>query len=139
MQAAYAGPPGKREKSRKTAPEPGWRRPQWSRRNVLIPFCPDPFRLAALCFVMHRHAREVLKRDLSPLERRCLRSLGWDALTVSLFMAAAHRGWPIGTVEWFGMLTASAVSFVLLLTYVPRLAVRLAVGFPVCGRGRLDC
>ena len=36
-------------------------------------------------------------------------------------------GWPIGTVEWFGMLTASAVSFALLLTYVPRFAAGLAV------------
>ena len=88
--------------------------------------------LAALCFAMHRHGREVLKRDLSPLQRHGLRALGWGVLTVSLFMAAAHAGWPIGTVEWFGMLTASAVSFVLLLTYVPRLAAGLAVGLPLC-------
>ncbi|WP_153067438.1 DUF3325 family protein [Steroidobacter cummioxidans] len=41
----------------------------------------------------------------------------------------SRAGWP---VEWFGMLTASAVSFVLLLTYYPRLAASLGLGLPVC-------
>ena len=99
---------------------------------TLFPFALTYSGLAALCFAMHRHGREVLKRDLPPLQRQGLRALGLSALTVSLFMAAARTGWPIGTVEWFGMLTASAVSFVLLLTYVPRLAAGLAVGLPLC-------
>lgn len=102
----------------------------------LFPFALTYSGLAALCFAMNRHGRhaanEVLKRDLSPLQRHGLRALGWCALTVSLLMAAAHTGWPMGTVEWFGTLTTSAVSFVLLLTFVPRLAAGLAVGLPLC-------
>lgn len=98
----------------------------------LFPFALTYAGLAALCFAMSRHGREVLKRDLPPLQRHGLRTLGWGALTVSLLMAAARTGWPIGTVEWFGMLTASAVSFVLLLTFVPRLAAGMAVGLPLC-------
>lgn len=65
----------------------------------------------------------------------CAPSAG-GALTVSLLLAGAPDGlanWSgVGTVEWFGMLTASAVSFVLLLTFVPRLAARWAVGLPLC-------
>jgi hypothetical protein len=81
---------------------------------------------------MSRHARELLQREPTPLQRHLLRAAGWLALTVSLFIAAAHAGWPIGTVEWLGMLTVSAVSFVLLLTYRPRLAAGLGLGLPVC-------
>jgi hypothetical protein len=81
---------------------------------------------------MSRHAREVLRREPTPLQRQLLRIAGWLALTASLFMAAAHTGWPIGTVEWLGMLTASAVSFVLLLTYYPRVAAGLGLGLPAC-------
>jgi len=101
----------------------------------LFPFALTYSGLAALCFATnrsHERVREVLKRDLSALQRHGLRALGWGALMVSLLMAAAHQGWPIGTVEWFGMLTACGVSFVLLLTYVPRLAAGLAVGLPLC-------
>jgi hypothetical protein len=81
---------------------------------------------------MSRHAREVLRREPTPLQRQLLRAAGWIALTVSLLMAAAQTGWPIGTVEWLGMLTASAVSFVLLLTYYPRVAAGLGLGLPIC-------
>lgn len=98
----------------------------------LFPFALTYTGFAALCFAMNRHAREVLRREPSPLQRQLLRAAGWIALIVSLFMAAAHTGWPIGTVEWFGMLTASAVSFVLLLTYYPRLAAGLGLALPVC-------
>ncbi|MFC4311146.1 DUF3325 domain-containing protein [Steroidobacter flavus] len=98
----------------------------------LFPFALTYSGWAALCFAMSRHAREVLQREPTPLQRHLLRAAGWIALIVSLFMAAAHAGWPIGTVEWFGMLTASAVSFVLLLTYRPRLAAGLGLGLPVC-------
>jgi hypothetical protein len=98
----------------------------------LFPFALTYSGWAALCFATSRHAREVLQREPTPLQRHLLRAAGWIALTVSLFMAAAHAGWPIGTVEWFGMLTASAVSFVLLLTYRPRLAAGLGLGLPAC-------
>lgn len=98
----------------------------------LFPFALTYTGWAALCLSMSRHARELLQREPTPLQRHLLRTAGWIALTVSLLMAAARAGWPVGTVEWFGMLTASAVSFVLLLTYYPRLAAGLGLGLPVC-------
>jgi len=98
----------------------------------LFPFALTYSGWAALCFAMSRHARELLQREPTPLQRHLLRTAGWIALIVSLLMAAARAGWPIGTVEWFGMLTASAVSFVLVLTYYPRLAAGLGLGLPIC-------
>ena len=98
----------------------------------LFPFALTYTGWAALCFAMSRHARELLQQEPTPLQRQLLRAAGWIALTVSLLMAAAQAGWPIGTVEWFGMLTASAVSFVLLLTYYPRVAAGLGLGLPIC-------
>lgn len=98
----------------------------------LFPFALTYTGWAALCLSMSRHARELLQREPTPLQRRLLRAAGWIALTVSLLMAAARAGWPIGTVEWFGTLTASAVSFVLLLTYYPRVAAGLGLGLPIC-------
>lgn len=98
----------------------------------LFPFALTYTGWAALCFAMSRHAREALRREPPPLQRHLLRAAGWLALTVSLLLAATEAGWPIGTVQWLGMLTASAVSFVLLLTYYPRLAAGLGLGLPGC-------
>lgn len=98
----------------------------------LFPFALTYMGWAALCFAMSRHARELLQREPTPLQRHLLRAAGWLALVVGLIVTTARSGWPIGTVEWFGMLTASAVSFVLLLTYLPRLAAGLGLGLPVC-------
>ena len=98
----------------------------------LFPFALTYTGWVALSLAMSRHAREILQREPSPLQRHLLRAAGWFALTVSLLLAAAHTGWPIGTVEWFGMPPASAVSFVLLLSYYPRLAAGLGLGLPVC-------
>ena len=98
----------------------------------LFPFALTYTGWVALCLSMSRHAREILQREPSPLQRHLLRAAGWLALTVSLLLAAARTGWPIGAVEWFGMLTASAVSFVLLLSFYPRLAAGLGLGLPVC-------
>lgn len=98
----------------------------------LFPFALTYSGWAALCFAMSRHARDVLGRELPPPHRHGLRVAGWTALSVSLLMVAGRVGWPIGTVEWVGMLTASAVSFVMLLTYLPRLAAGLGLALPVC-------
>lgn len=98
----------------------------------LFPFALTYTGWAALSLAMSRHAREVLQREPSPLQRHLLRAAGWTALTMSLFFAAARAGWAIGTVEWFGMLTAGAASFVLLLTYHPRLAAGVGLGLPLC-------
>ena len=86
---------------------------------------------AALCLSMNRHARDVLKRELADIQRLSLRVAGLGFLAASLLLATSRSGWPLGVVEWFGLLTAGAVSFVLLLTYLPRAAIALALCLPV--------
>ena len=87
--------------------------------------------LAALSLAMNRHAREVFQRELADAPRLALRCAGGCLLVVSLILTAAGSGWPVGTVEWFGMLIASAVACVLLLTYYPKAVAVLAAALPV--------
>jgi hypothetical protein len=86
---------------------------------------------AALSLAMNRHARDVLQRELPSTQRLALRIAGCGSLAMSLYLMITHTGWPVGVVEWFGMLTAGAVSFALLLSYLPRIAAALALGLPV--------
>jgi len=87
--------------------------------------------LAALSLAMNRHARAAFQRELSDWLRFALRCAGCCLLAASLILTAAGSGWPVGTVEWVGMLIASAVACALLLTYYPRAAAVLAAVLPV--------
>lgn len=86
--------------------------------------------LTALSLAMNRHARDVLQRELPNAQRLALRILGGGLLNASLFLAAAHTGLPAGVLEWFGMVTASGLVVVLFLTYLPKVAIALAIGLP---------
>lgn len=87
--------------------------------------------LAALSLAMSRHARDVFQPELADGVRLALRCAGGGLLIVSLMFAAAGSGWPVGIVEWLGMLIASAVACALLLTYYPKAAAMLAFVLPV--------
>src|SRR5690606_38697707 len=84
----------------------------------------------ALSLAMNRHARDVLRRELPIRQRRALRIAGFAILGISLWLAAQATGWSVGTVEWFGMLSVSAVALALALTYAPRIAPAAALGLP---------
>ncbi len=86
--------------------------------------------LAAFSLAMNRHARDVFQRELAGRSRLTLRCAGCCLLVASLILTAAGSGWPMGTVEWFGMLIASAVACVLLLTYYPKAVAVLAAVLP---------
>ena len=121
------------------APRPWTYRLKRSERNVLIPNRVHVRRVGGAMLVNEPPCPRGLAAGAAPLERHLLRSAGWIALTVALFLAADRAGWPIGTVEWFGMLTASAVSFVLLLTYTPPVGRRPGIGVTgLCPDGSLS-
>jgi len=84
----------------------------------------------ALCLAMNRHSREISGRVWSDRQRYVLRGFGWGGLALSLALAAERSGWALGTIEWFGMLTASALTLVLLLPYYPRVAAGLGLALP---------
>ncbi|GAA5787390.1 DUF3325 domain-containing protein [Chitiniphilus shinanonensis] len=84
---------------------------------------------SALCLGMDGHHREVFGRAPSPRRAQWLRGAGWLLLAASF--ALAVTGGPQGVVTWVGMLTASALALVLLLSYHPRHVAPL--GWLACG------
>ena len=86
---------------------------------------------AAFAVTMRRHAHDVLRRELPAVVRRGVRIAAATLLALSAMQAIDATGWPIGVIEWFGTLTAAALTCALLLTYVPRGTLVLALGLPV--------
>jgi hypothetical protein len=87
----------------------------------------------ALSLAMDRHWENLNGRGNLPSDstRRMLRWSGGGGLLVSLlvclFVWGASQGW----VAWAGMLTAAAISLVLILSYAGRAIVR--IGWAACG------
>ena len=75
---------------------------------------------AALSFAMDRHHQQLRGRMPSPGLRLALRLLGYAGLLLALLAAAAHWGWGMGFVAWFGALSMGGFLVVLLLPYAPR-------------------
>jgi len=83
----------------------------------------------ALSLAMDRHYEDSFGRGQSPGRRaRWLQLGGAVGLVLSLVLCAGLRGAAQGVVLWCGVLTASAVVVSLLLSYAPRLAVRVLAG-----------
>ncbi|WIG94867.1 DUF3325 domain-containing protein [Myxococcus sp. SDU36] len=80
--------------------------------------------LAFLSFVafatgMNRHHEQLRKTRPSPRVRQVSRALAWGLLALSLIPCVMAYGASIGLTWWTGLLTAAAVSVVLLFTYRP--------------------
>lgn len=83
---------------------------------------------AALSLAMDRHWGQLHGRAalLAPGTRRRLHCAGALGLLASLAACVALRGAGQGCVVWAGMLTAAAVTLVLMLSYAWRGVVRIA-------------
>lgn len=90
-------------------------------------FCLTYAALAALCLAMDRHHADVFGDDPPPRRRLALRVAGWALLGLSLWAAAAPRGWAYGSTQWTGMLALDGLLLIVLLPYAPRAAVGLGV------------
>ncbi len=83
---------------------------------------------AALSLAMDRHFEDGFGRGQSVGRWRAwLRAAGALGLAVSLLACLAAQGTSQGWVLYFGVLTAAALPLVLVLTYVPRWALRVCV------------
>ena len=85
---------------------------------------------AALALAMDRHHRQVFGRAPRRGIRIVLRIAGAAGLCGALAACVAASGGSIGTVEWFGVLSASALAFVLLFAFRPHIAVAGAGAIP---------
>ncbi len=86
-----------------------------------------------LSLAMDRHHRELLRGVPSRPRQRLYRTGGWALIGLSIWPCFAHWGWPLGLVAWCGALTLAALPLVVLMTYAPRAALRLAPLIPVAG------
>ncbi|MBL4836643.1 MAG: DUF3325 domain-containing protein [Kordiimonadaceae bacterium] len=82
--------------------------------------------LAALCMAMEKHYKAVWGNKPEANKRKAIQFLGWFLLGLSFWLS--YNNWEngIGSAAWFGLLTIAAFSFILLLTYRPKIALYLA-------------
>ncbi|WP_110946923.1 DUF3325 domain-containing protein [Pseudomonas bohemica] len=80
----------------------------------------------ALCLSMNRHYDDLIGGSLTLGRGRALKLLGWVALLLSLWVALASQAMGQALVQWFAALMGSAVLFVFVMSYRPRLALSLA-------------
>ena len=72
--------------------------------------------MLALCQGLERHYKQVWGKPPSTQLRRGLRVAGWLSLGLSLWFCAQAWGWAMGPVGWFGMLSLSGFSLLMLYT-----------------------
>lgn len=81
----------------------------------------------ALCLSMKRHYDALAGGVLSTGRGQALRVAGWAALLLSCSVALVSQSLGQALVQWFAALMSSAVLFVFVMSYWPRLALSLAV------------
>lgn len=82
---------------------------------------------SALCLSMKRHY-DALVGGVLPIGRsQALKVSGWGALLLSCSVALKSQSLGQALVQWFAALMSSAVLFVFVMSYWPRLALSLAV------------
>ncbi|MDY6946782.1 MAG: DUF3325 domain-containing protein [Pseudomonadota bacterium] len=86
--------------------------------------------MTALSVSMDRHAREALDKQWRGGQRVLLRLIGGVLLATSLFLST-RDGWSIGALQWLGLIAASGVLCVGLLTFLPRRLIVVALSLPV--------
>lgn len=93
-----------------------------------IALCSAMAGFVTLSLAMDRHYEDSAGRGQSPGKKRpWLRVGGAVGLVASLAASLVLQGSAQGWVLWLGVLTASALAVVLLLTYAPRRAIALGV------------
>ena len=104
---------------------------------VVLAFSSCLAAFAALALALDRHHEDAHGRGTSPGRRRPWLQLGGTAgLIVSLVASLAASGAVRGWVLWFGVLTASAIAVVLILSCAPRWAAR--IGLAACALAALS-
>jgi hypothetical protein len=82
---------------------------------------------------MQRHQQELLGRQLGTASTSAFKILSWLGVLVGYACTVLVQGWLIGTVGWIGEIIVGALLVVLLITFNPRIVVRLATPALVVG------
>lgn len=80
--------------------------------------------MGSLCLSMKSHAMKSHARQIGNLNYRIWRPgqkwMGWSLLALSIAIVVSARGWGLGLVSFFGMLSAVTLLVIALITYRPR-------------------
>jgi len=82
------------------------------------------------CLAMTKHRKQVLEDEISSLAVRFFRPFAWLLLLFTGYLSVDMYGWSIGPSLLFGALTIATLLLILLLTYRPKSAPKLAVIMP---------
>lgn len=82
--------------------------------------------VAFIALSMRKHYRQVFVAEPSKVAARIRRTAGWLLLGSSLMPFLIGESSSVGVVMWIGVLTVSAVSVTMLLTYRPRAVMAVA-------------
>ncbi|WP_396956147.1 DUF3325 domain-containing protein [Nitrosomonas sp.] len=90
--------------------------------------------MTGLSLTMPRHHEQVTGQRVLPSGRRhFFKILGWLLLILAIVPCIQAWGAAVGVVVWFGFLTAGGLLIILMLPYIPRLAVCAAAGAGIIG------
>ena len=87
--------------------------------------------MVLFCLAMPKHREQVLSRELPSLLVKIFKPLAWLLLTITFYLNIEFYGKSIGPALFFGVLSASLLPLILLLTYRPKLVPLLAAVLPV--------
>jgi hypothetical protein len=76
---------------------------------------------------MQRHQQQLIGRQLGTTSTRVFKILAWLGVLMGYTCTVLVQGWLVGTVGWIGELIVGALLVVLLITFNPRMVVRLAM------------
>lgn len=75
-------------------------------RLLVLLLCVGAF--ACLAMAMARHQETLLGRVFRVASSRCLRAVGWCALTIALALVVMDQGWGLGLVAFSGTTSVAA-------------------------------
>jgi hypothetical protein len=89
---------------------------------------------AGLALAMPRHHGQLRGGSPPGRSRPVFVVAGWGMLAASAAPSVASWGWAFGLTAWLGLLSVAAAALVLLMSYIPRVALALAAGsVPLAG------
>ena len=86
--------------------------------------------MVLFCLAMPKHREQVLSNELPALLVVSFRPFAWILLIITFFINVEFYGWSIGPALFFGVLSASLLPLILLLTYRPKIVPLLAIILP---------
>jgi uncharacterized membrane protein YjjB (DUF3815 family) len=87
--------------------------------------------MVLFCLAMDKHRKQVLAQKVSTVVLHSFRPMAWLILLFTMYLSIEQFGWSIGVAVFFGAMTISTLSLILLLTYRAKIVPRVAIVLPL--------